>query len=279
MSRRKIKPRRRGRDEFENLVPFEPRIGGYREQGSLGPRERAEVKMYEAFDTPDRRTRRRLAEEALAIYSDCTAALAQLGDDAEDPEEAFEFYRRAVEAGERDLGPKMFRRNRGRFWEITETRPYMHAKHELAKALRASGRSDEAVDHFQEMLRLNPHDNQGARTKLLTLLIELDMDKEAARLLKRYEDDADRTMIYGNALLEFRKSGDSAKARQKLDKALEANEHVPAFLMGKKKMPRNLPDYHSLRDEKAAVIVVHESRSAWEKTPGALEWLEERISR
>jgi tetratricopeptide repeat protein len=44
--------------------------------------------------------------------------------------------------------------------------PYMRARLGLAHSLWTAGRRDEAVQHLQDMLRLNPGDNQGVRYTL-----------------------------------------------------------------------------------------------------------------
>ena len=63
----------------------------------------------------------------------------------------------------------------------------MRARLGLAQCLWESGQRAQAVDHYAEMLRLNPNDNQGVRYLLLGALVDLDRDEEAQRLLQRYE--------------------------------------------------------------------------------------------
>ena len=46
-----------------------------------------------------------------------------------------------------------------------------------------------------------------------------------------------------------------------------------AFLLGKKKMPPELPDYVGYGDENEAVAYVYDNLAAWLRTRGALEWL------
>ena len=78
-------------------------------------------------------------------------------------EEARDHYARGVEAGELALGPQAFKEYAGHFWGFLETRPYMRARAGLAGALLKLGDVDGAIDHFRDMLRLNPNDNQGIR--------------------------------------------------------------------------------------------------------------------
>ena len=64
----------------------------------------------------------------------------------------------------------------------------MRARFGLAESLTAAGRIDEAITHYQELLRLNPNDNQGVRYVLLPKLLAAGRDVEAARLLKAYDE-------------------------------------------------------------------------------------------
>jgi hypothetical protein len=43
--------------------------------------------------------------------------------------------------------------------------------------------------------------------------------------------------------------------------------------LGEKRMPRLLPEYVGSWDENEAVAYAAQNRSAWKRTPGALEWL------
>ena len=117
----------------------------------------------------------------------------------------------ALQAAERTLGSACFAENVGHFWGITETRPYMRARFGLAESLTAAGRIDEAMTHYQELLRLNPNDNQGVRYVLLPKLLAAGRDVEAARLLKEYDEES-ANWAYARALLAFRLSGRSAAA-------------------------------------------------------------------
>lgn len=83
-----------------------------------------------------------------------------------------ELYEQGVEAGERALGSEAFEEWEGHFWGILETRPYMRARHGLALCLWEAGESKKAIEHYTEMLRLNPGDNQGIRYVLAGCLLE-----------------------------------------------------------------------------------------------------------
>lgn len=132
-----------------------------------------------------------LAREALEVWPDCAAAYTLLASRALDPESAGRFYELGVAAGERAIGPEAFAEaaEAGHFWGWLETRPYMRARQGLADNLAERKRFAEAAEHFREMLRLNPGDNQGVRHSLVNLLIALDRDEEAWQLADLYAWD------------------------------------------------------------------------------------------
>ena len=180
-------------------------------------------------------------------------------------------------AGERALGPEAFQRDVGHFWGILETRPYMRARLGLAHALWTAGRRDEAVQHLQDMLRLNPGDNQGVRYTLAGFLLFLDRDDDLARLLQQYPDEGSAAWAYTKALLAFRQHGDTPEARQLLKEARKTNKHVPAYLLGEKFPPTEQPGYYSPGDESEALNYVGSFLAGWKSTPGAVAWLRANV--
>ena len=242
------------------------------------PVDQAQEVMYQAWEATSKKKRVTLAQKALEISPDCADAYCLLAEEtAKLPQQALDLYQKGVQAGERALGKKAFKEYEGSFWGFLETRPYMRARAGLAQCLWEIGRRKEAVEHYQDMLRLNPNDNQGIRYELMTCLIELGRDQEAEVLFKHYKNDGMAAWVYSRALLDFRKSGDNRKSQKSLAAAIKDNPHIPAFLLGLTKMPRYLPPYYGWGDENEAILYVHENLGAWKATPGALEWLAARV--
>ncbi len=236
------------------------------------PLEKAQDIMYRAFEARGRR-RIQLARKALEVSPDCADAYVVLAEQASDLERARDYYAQGVAAGERALGPRTFTEDAGHFWGITETRPYMRARFGLAQSLEALGRAEEALGHYQELLRLNPSDNQGVRYVLLPLLLTAGRNSEAGALLEQFADDIGATWKYGWALWTFRQEGDSPLARERLREAVRANRHLPRYLSGQAEWPGPLPDSYSVGSEEEAAICADELGEAWRATPGADRWL------
>lgn len=239
------------------------------------PLEEAQELVYQAWETSNLRQRARLVQQALEVYPDCADAYVLLAEDtAKNPREASELYRKGVEAGERSLGPEVFAEDAGSFWELLETRPYMRARQGLARCLWSMGNLDAAVEHFREMLRLNPNDNQGVRYELLDCLLSTDRLEEVEELLRQYEEDWSAAWHFTRALVSFLREGDSKTSREALEAALEENPYVAPYLLGQIKLPRKLPDFIGIGDRNEAIEYAATFAKDWRKNPRSLAWLE-----
>jgi tetratricopeptide (TPR) repeat protein len=241
------------------------------------PLERAQELVYDAFESDDPQERVDLAEEALEISEECADAYVILAEEsAEDAEEARELYEAGVRAGERALGEEIFTEQKGNFWGILETRPYMRSLEGLAASLWVLGERGESISHYRRMLELNPNDNQGVRYELAARLLEEGRDEELGELLERYEEEGSADWLYTRALWRFRTEGATRKATADLEEAASANPYVPLYLLGRKNfLAQGLPGLVGLGDESEAVAYFARALPEWLKTPGAVEWLRE----
>lgn len=236
------------------------------------PLEKAQDLMYRAFEARGRR-KTQLVRKALELSADCADAYILLAEQASDPETARGLYVQGVAAGERALGPRTFEDEVGHFWGMVQTRPYMRARFGLAQCLEELGQVGEAIGHYQELLRLNPNDNQGVRDVLLPALLATGRDGEAGALLQQFEGDISAAWKYGWALWTFRQEGDSELARERLREAIRANRHVPKYLSRKAEWLDPLPQSYAFGSEEEAVLCADELGDAWRATPGAERWL------
>ena len=239
--------------------------------------EKAQEIAFQAFEASSSKKRKTLALKALQHSEDCADAYSVLAEDRDDLNEKIELYTKAVEAGKRAIGKKDFEELSGHFWGYIETRPFMRAKEMLASCLQSSGQEAAAIAHYQEMLELNPHDNQGIRHELIPALFRAKRDKELEKLFKQYKHDAFAQTYYTHALWLFRKRGASATANRALRHAIELNPYVPKYLLGLLKMPKSLPDFMKLRSETEAAFYMDACGEDWQATPGALSWLNEHF--
>ena len=239
---------------------------------------KAQETMYKAWEEKNPAKRISLAHTALKRSSDCADAYVLLAqEEADTVGRALELYQQGVAAGERALGPHLGNLV-GEFWGVLETRPYMRARLGVAETLWRLGRREEARAHFEDMLRLNPSDNQGVRYLLVNLLLELDRDADVRKLLNKYRSEWSAYWKYSQALIEFRKSGDTDKANKALKSALRQNPHVSPYLTGQKRMPNNKPNYIGMGDENEAIAYAADHLNHWRRTEGAVDWLKAQLA-
>ena len=129
-------------------------LGGGADENT--PLAQAHAILLHAYQSDNEKQRVKLAKQALDLCPDCADAFVLLAEHAPSRKEAQELYEKGGQAGERAIGATAFQQAAGHFWGILETRPYMRARLGLAHSLWTSGRRDEAIQHLQEMLRLNP---------------------------------------------------------------------------------------------------------------------------
>lgn len=242
--------------------------------------DEAQQLIFDAWEASSRQRAVKLARQALDLSADCADAYLLLADlESSNYRERFEFLRQGVAAGRRALGKPFFRERVGDFWGFLESRPFMRAMAALASTLWETGQSDEALATWKELLRLNPHDNQGIRYQLLAALLELRRDEEAVTLEKAYEGDGAAEWLYAVALLAFRQQGESTAAGKKLHVAFKQNPHVPPYLLGRKKIPKYIPDQIEYGGESEALACAALLCTSWAKTSGAANWLARESTR
>jgi tetratricopeptide (TPR) repeat protein len=160
----------------------------------------------------------------------------------------------------------------GRFWGIVSTRPYMRARLGLAQCLEALDRREEAIEHYRELIRLNPGDNQGVRYSFLAALLLAGRDDEAAALIEQFGDEPTALWRYGRALSVFRREGDSRAARV-LACGGATNRHVPQLLASDAEWPGPEPTAYAPGSREEAVICDSDLGEAWRATPDGTRWL------
>ncbi len=259
---------------FFDRRAMESMMAGFGGSQQAGPLQKAQERMYQAWEEQNPKRRIALAREALKLSADCADAYVLLAEEeAKTLGEALNYYQEGVAAGERALGKAAFQEYVGHFWGLLETRPYMRAREGLANTLWELDRKDEAVNHYRELLRLNPGDNQGIRYTLLNLLLERNDERAARKLLDAYDEDS-AEWLYTKALIAFREQGAARKSDTLLRAALKVNVHVPAYLTGRKRIPVRPPAFVGMGDESEAVTYAAAYLSHWRKSAGAVEWIQ-----
>ena len=171
--------------------------------------------------------------------------------------------------------PQDFEPGRDRLeWGWLENRPFLRCLHGLALVRYEEGRAEEALRLFQELLSLNPNDNQGVRGIAQEILFELGRLEEALKVAKQYPDDAMSETLYGRALALF-KLGRQREATTALKEAVEDLPQVRKELLKvKHHLPKTArPDMVTVGGADEAYHYWEHWGRFWEKAPEALEWL------
>lgn len=248
-------------DEFIPEVPV-----------SVTSEQKANDIMYDAYDATPAKGKK-LAKEALKLDPENVRALNYLADEERIAESALKLYQRAMESGKKRLGERFFRENKGHFWGLIESRPYMAAKLGFAHCLEDLEWNDEAINEYNELIKLNPADNQGVRYALGSLLLFTRKYKQFAELHKKYSDEESTFWLFNYALYLFATLGPSEKANEALYNANEANPYVIDFMTQRKKMKQDPQGYYSPGEENEAAYYLMDNFRAWVDVEGTLDWL------
>jgi len=234
--------------------------------------DKANDLMYDAYDATPAQGKK-LAKEALKLHPQNIRALNYLAEQEKSPEGALKLYQKAVEYGKEQLGETYFKENKGHFWLMIETRPYMTAKLGFAQCLEALDWQDEAIKEYDEMLELNPGDNQGVRYMLASLLLYTGKYKAFNELYKKFKDEESTFWLFNYALYLFATEGPTAKANRALALANKENSNVIDVMTQRKVLAKNPQGYYSPGDENEAAYYLMDNFKSWLNVEDTLDWL------
>ncbi len=243
---------------------------------ALSLKERAQDLVMEAYNLKPARAKRKI-EAALKLDPDCIEAYEYLGDLGHSIQISIPFYEKGIEIGRRLFGGNYLKKNKGFFWSLHETRTFMRCLEQYSMNLYSLGKTKETVAVLEEMIELNPNDNQGVRDHLLLYLIELDENEKFRKYAKKYKDDSMAFPLFTRALFAFKTEGDSANAYKLLKRAVQHNMFVPARILSANP-PTEYPGHYGIGDENEALYFANFAHAAWRKVEGAVEWLRKHTS-
>lgn len=236
------------------------------------PAEAAQELAYRSMEEKSDQKALELARKALELDPDCIdARTVVIQITIHDPNVQIEAYRKLLAEARNKMGKGFFEENRGHFWGVVETRSFMRALESLAILLVSQERIGESIAVMEEMIDLNPNDNQGIRDTLLGLYLGEGDILKADILLDKYPDDDFAVFSWGRAIERFL-SGDMEGARKALADAFHANPHVVAILAGVEEMSDDFGGY-SPGDLNEARHCLLELERVWDKQPDVIPWI------
>lgn len=258
-------------------LPTERRVKSYlKNKSSEQIREdlyQAQMAIYEAWETDDEDKRVTLVKKALKKSPLCSDAyLLYLQYFNQYTQATAGILRFAVFMAEKGLIDPLSS-FKGVFWGDIDTRPYMRAKAELAKCLWIIGQYEDSINEYEELLTLNPNDNQGIRYLLSAYYLELEKLDKLKKLLKKYQDDYSPFLSYNKALMAYKEK--DKKAKTFALEAIQGNLYVIDFLMERIKPLENRTGFYSVGGEDEAQDYVYLNILNWLRAGNAIEWLVE----
>jgi len=178
-----------------------------------------------------------------------------------------------VEVIEKSMGMGFFEQHSGFFWGLVETRPYMRLRARRAQLNFQHGQADKAIDELQQLLVLNPNDNQANRYPLANYLVVTKRWQALEQLNQQYPEQS-LLMLAPLTLASFAQTGDS-KQSQKLKIALkQANNNFVLYITGARKVPNQKFNAYSVGDKTEVFCYLElAGKQAWRSVDGALFWL------
>ncbi|MBG9992237.1 UPF0149 family protein [Pseudoalteromonas sp. NZS37] len=190
---------------------------------------------------------------------------------------ALEPMQMLLEIMESGLITKQFiKDNTGYFWGLHETRPYMMLRAHRAKIHALHGYTQKAQSELEELLKLNPNDNQANRFLLMNCLIINKQWEKLEALLADFDFQELHTTA-SRALSAFVMHGDSKPANEYKKMLQQQNKHFSKILTGQEKLKEQQPSYFSPGSkEEVAVYLDSLGKQAWISVPASLFWLRKK---
>ncbi|MFC1999975.1 tetratricopeptide repeat protein [Chloroflexota bacterium] len=209
-------------------------------------------------------------------HIDAIHHLAMVLSDSGRSQEARSLWEQAVRIGRKAFPPEFDPQEDRLEWGWLDNRPFLRALHGLGFACLWAGDMEEALKIFQELLQLNPNDNQGNRTIAGKILVQFGRLDEALDLYNRFPEDIMPETLYGRALVLFR-LGRKREANRALRQAIEDVPLVARELLkARHRLPKSaIAGFIVAGGADQAYYYWQEWGRQWKGTPGALEWLRE----
>lgn len=162
-------------------------------------------------------------------------------------------------------------------WSIHSNRPFLTFLLEYAVYVRDQKGFNKCIPHLEQIIELNPNDNQGIRDLLATTYLITNQPAKVLQLSEKYPDDTLPELAMGKilALYKLNRKDEAQRFYKKNAKYLK---HLRSELLATTHQPP--PDLDSsvegiiVGSPEEALLFWMSQHSAWDSTKGALDWLE-----
>ena len=125
--------------------------------------------------------------------------------------------------------------------------------------LLENGKVKKALDVCKEILRLNEHDNTGARHLLMAIYAYFEDEKNLVKLFKQYGEESLETLFPLFAL--YYKQENDAKAKEYLNKINKANPNFIKFFKGTMVQTDNAPSGYYSKGNSSEILMYFQNYS------------------
>ena len=193
-------------------------------------------------------------------------------------DKAAELWKQGIEFALK-LFPSHFSMGRERLiWGHLDNRPFLRLYHSYGLSLMRQGEAGKALEVFENLLSLNPNDNQGARALVVECYFDLKRPEGVLNICNRYRSDCLEQILYGRALADTQ-LGNVKEATKALRRAIKLLPLVAKEIA--KSTHRRPKDYDEERvamwSEGQAYGYWREFGNYWTATPGAIEFVRSHL--
>lgn len=267
-------------DPLLPMLDDDPRMQVYRPQ-ALEPLDPAELREFAEdlleeglawLDAGNIRQAEKSFQESMRADPSFADGLYHLGLIAHERGEwrrAEEYYRAALETASKEFDLKSRRLS---WWGMIETRPLMRALHGLGLVLWKQRKVSAAIEIFEQMMQMNPNDNQGVRYLIGALYHQLGERDQAQQWYRKTADDVH--VLFNWALLCW-ESGEQQDAVTHLLQGIVENPYLAPRLLGE--TPRRYTFWHASNREEPeyADDYLDLYGAMWRRQRGALKFLQQ----
>jgi len=250
---------------------------GREPQGPQQAQEMARGMVRTALRVRSRAKKAALLKLAVNQDPDCAEARIELAD--------LDFqsgnFKLCIEAYEDIVGRESTRwhAKSAAWWSNRDTRPYLRAIYGKAMTQWHLGRFAPAAKTLEDLLLLNPKDNQGARFLVPMLHLLAESPERAASFFTRYselypQDYSEPAFLFGWALT-YSLEGRETEARAKYAEGILKNIYLAPMLLDMDEPPRSGWVPNDRAEPNYAAEFVESYAVLWDKEPGALRLLRE----
>ncbi len=193
-------------------------------------------------------------------------------------EEAKNVWQRVVDLGFKAL-PDTFSFGEDRLeYGWVENRPFLRCYQSLGMAHFMESQYEKALEIFENLLKMNPNDNQGIRGMLIEVAFVLNQPQKVLDVCSAFRDDALADTLYGRVLAELQ-LGHKENGRKYLEEAHEITPLVAEELLKKRHTrPKNMEEgMITIGGADEAFDYWERFGAFWKQTPGAIDFVREVV--